>query len=68
MLYVFFGQTLITEASNKYGLVLFYFVVVILVVVTGKKEVKALGFFFLRNHDYSLQRAVRQSANLFFLH
>ena len=47
MLYVFFGQTLITEASNKYGLVLFYVVVVILVVVTGgKKEVKALGFFF----------------------
>lgn len=47
MLYVFFGQAHITEASNKYGLVLFYVVVVILVVVTGgKNRLKLLDFFF----------------------
>lgn len=48
---------------------LFYFVVVVLVevVVAEKEKGKGLDSFFsfLKNHDYCLQKAVRQSANLF---
>lgn len=60
----------IIKVSNKRGVfLLFYFVVVVLVevVVTGKEKGKVLDSFFsfLKNHDCCLQKVVRQSANLF---
>jgi len=63
-------DTCIVKVSNKCGVFCsLYFVVVVLieVVVAGKEKGKFLNSFFcfLKNHDYSLQRAVRQSANLF---